>query len=488
MTINLIASVVKYKNKLGIGYLENNDLIVRINEDLAIFKSITKNDLSGNEKCTFKDKNVVLMGYKTWKSIGNQNGLPDRINIVLTQKYHEKYWEFSNKKNVYFMTFDMFELFYNKNHPNVFVIGGGVVYDLFMTHPNMRFRPHKLFISHIHSVDFKVVSAPTVFFPRIHSDYKMLYYSRKKCFDFICYVRQGGDPIETFDQEYKKLIRKVINIGSEKVDRTGVGTISLFGESIKLDVSDTVPLLTSKFVNWKSVVEELLWFLRGDTDAKILQKKGIKIWDGNTSKEFLEKRGLDYNEGILGPGYGWQWRNFGAEYDEKYANTAENISTAGYDQIEKIVEQLKNEPESRRIVLSAWNPEALDKMALVPCHLMAIFNVTNGTELNCHLICRSTDVGLGLPYNIFSYYVLMKILALKTGLSVKYLYYTGTDVHIYKNHKKQLIEQLTQSDTVVPKMVINSRVKDADFRDISIDDFDVIGYFPNKYIKMDMAV
>lgn len=490
MTINFISSVMKYKGKLAIGIKETNNLLIFNKYDMQVFKEITMNSLDKTSKL---DKNVVVMGYNTWKSINKKNGLPERINIVLTSKFHEKFWKFSTIKNLYFMTFDLFEDFYEKYTPNVFVIGGESVYSLFLNHNNRLYHPTKVYITEYSQLLYSQTEyEPNVFFPKLPDWYKLLYYHKKTDYmTFLCY-KNNHFKQDSFDKSYLSLIKRVLANGSLKYDRTGVGTISSFGESFKIDVSRYAPLLTTKNMNWKAIIEELLWFLRGDTDAKILSKKGIKIWDGNTSKDFLKQRGLDYSEGVLGPGYGWQWRHFGAEYDEKYADSSINTTTDGFDQIKYIINLLRNDPSSRRIVLSAWNPAFLREMALPPCHLMAIFNVEYTTDnkkiLNCHLICRSTDVGLGLPYNIFSYTVLMYILAIKCDMTVGSLFYTGTDVHIYNNHIEKLKEQIQRKPTVQSILRVNKSIKHKDFNEITVEDFEVIGYYPEKHIKMDMAV
>ena len=506
MSINIISGVVKYKNKLAIGSTFTNDLLVKNKYDLKIFKEITTNSLYSSSKLP---KNVIVMGYNTWVSIGCKQ-LKNRINIVLTNKHLDKKdtdkVKYKNDINIYFMNTLQFVEFYKKYSPNVFVIGGGKIYELFM---NPYFLlSNKLSINKIYLTEFSkdLLSEevknkslePNIFFPKIRNNFKLIYYHEEESENLtLLMYKNMHQKCTTFDADYSQLIKDIVNKGFYKDDRTNVGTISCFGKDIKIDLTQETPLLTTKYMNWKAVIEELLWFLRGDTDAKILQRKGIKIWDGNTSKEFLKSRGLDYPEGLLGPCYGWQWRHFGAEYDEECADSTIKQTSEGFDQIKEVIRLLKEEPNSRRIVLSAWNPEYLDKMVLAPCHLMAIFNVHTEYDkienklqkyLNCHLVCRSTDVGLGLPYNIFSYAVLMHILALKVDMKPKYLYYTGSDVHIYTNHIKQLTNQIYLNPGVSPILKLNPEIKDKEIEEIDITDFKIIGYFPDKYIKMDMAV
>lgn len=207
--------------------------------------------------------------------------------------------------------------------------------------------------------------------------------------------------------QYLELIGKIIERGQEKTDRTGVGTYSLFGEMMRFDLQRSFPLLTTKKVFWKGVVEELLWFLRGSTDGRLLSDKGVRIWDGNGSREFLDKLGFqERREGDLGPVYGFQWRHFGAAYQ----NCDTDYTGKGIDQIKELIDQLQQNPDSRRHIVSAWNVSDLKKMALPPCHVLFQFYVSQG-RLSCMLYQRSCDVGLGIPFNIASYALLTTLIA-----------------------------------------------------------------------------
>jgi thymidylate synthase len=318
----------------------------------------------------------------------------------------------------------------------------------------------------------------------------------------LTYSHAATTPDRT-EEPYLELACRVLLDGRERPDRTGVGTIGLFGAQMRFDIAETVPLLTTKRVPWKTCIEELLWFLRGDTDAKVLQKKGIKIWDGNTSREFLDGRGLThYDVGVLGPGYGWAMRHFGGTYDPVYADTgnltpdaaAALANCGGVDQIAYVLDQLRRDPFSRRILMSYWNPRDFDKIALLPCHFACQFYVEPGPEasaplqLSCHLNMRSNDVFLGNPTNIFSYAVLTYILAAKTGMQPKELVWTGGDVHLYKNHLDQIREQLKRPMRPLPKLILSDAVKDKDFADMTIADFELVGYYPHPTIAAPMAV
>eukprot|EP00249_Psilotum_nudum_P025122 c29381_g1_i3 orf=794-1816(+) len=209
------------------------------------------------------------------------------------------------------------------------------------------------------------------------------------------------------EYQYLNLIRDIIDNGVEKGDRTGTGTFSKFGCQMRFNLRKNFPLLTTKRVFWRGVVEELLWFISGSTNAKVLQEKDIHIWDGNATREYLDRIGLtDREEGDLGPVYGFQWRHFGA----KYTNMHADYTGQGFDQLMDVIKKIRFNPEDRRIILSAWNPADLQLMALPPCHMFAQFFVANG-ELSCQMYQRSCDMGLGVPFNIASYALLTCILA-----------------------------------------------------------------------------
>mmetsp|Transcript_9083 Transcript_9083/g.27863 ORF Transcript_9083/g.27863 Transcript_9083/m.27863 type:complete len:253 (-) Transcript_9083:220-978(-) len=242
------------------------------------------------------------------------------------------------------------------------------------------------------------------------------------------------------------------------------------------------PLLTTKRVFFRGVAEELLWFIKGSTDATELSKKNVTIWDGNGSREFLDKRGLAHRAvGDLGPVYGFQWRHFGAAYVDKDASYAGQ----GVDQLAACIETIKNDPTSRRIVLTAWNPADLDKMALPPCHVFCQFYVANG-ELSLHMYQRSADLGLGVPFNVASYALLLRLVAQVTSLDPGDFVHTLGDAHVYLNHVDALQEQLKRTPKPFPTLHLNPAIRDIDA--FSYDDFSLHGYHPHGKIAMKMAV
>jgi len=285
------------------------------------------------------------------------------------------------------------------------------------------------------------------------------------------------------EYEYFDLVNKIINKGKFKPDRTGTGTISLFGAQMRFDLrNDTIPVLTSKRVFWRGVVEELLWFISGSTDSTVLTKKDVHIWDSNGSREFLEKSGLGHREeGDLGPVYGFQWRHFGAKYVDKNSD----YSGKGIDQLQELIKRIKTDPYDRRLILTAWNPVDVPAMALPPCHCLAQFYV-NDNELSCQLYQRSADVGLGIPFNIASYSLLTHMIAHLTNLKAGEFIHTLGDAHIYTNHVESLTEQLKRTPSEFPKLKFRRHVDDID--DFRLEDIELIGYKPQSSIVMKMSV
>lgn len=298
------------------------------------------------------------------------------------------------------------------------------------------------------------------------------------------------------EENYQLLLKKILIDGSERQDRTGVGVKSIFGTQLRFCLEDKkVPILTTKKIFIRGVIEELLFFLRGETDTKKLEAKGVNIWKGNTSREFLDSRGL-YNlfEGDMGKGYGYQWRRFGEIEDlEAWAGYDESgyeyyYKQKGIDQLAQVINTIKTNPTDRRIIMTAWNPQQLDKMALAPCHILCQFYVDKGT-ISCQWYQRSVDAFLGLPFNIASYAILTHIIAKATKLSAKELIFIGGDTHIYNNHVKQVEEQILRMPYEFPKININKQLNNVnDIEALEFNDFNVEGYNSHGALKAEMAV
>lgn len=293
----------------------------------------------------------------------------------------------------------------------------------------------------------------------------------------------------TEEKAYLDLCERIINEGEHRPDRTGTGTYSLFGPpQLRFSLKDdTFPLLTTKKVFTKGIILELLWFIKGCTDGKKLSEQGVKIWEGNGSREFLDNLGLTHRrEGDLGPVYGFQWRHFGAEYIDCDAD----YTGQGVDQLAEVIHKLKTNPYDRRIIMSAWNPPDFPKMALPPCHVFSQFYVNFPKEgkpqLSCLLYQRSCDMGLGVPFNIASYALLTKMIAKVVDMDCGEFIHTLGDAHVYKDHVDALKEQITREPYDFPKLIIKRDIKDID--DFTYEDFEIVDYKSHPRIAMKMSV
>ncbi len=263
-------------------------------------------------------------------------------------------------------------------------------------------------------------------------------------------------------QQYLDLMRHVRDHGARKTDRTGTGTLSVLGHQMRFDLAHGFPVLTTKKLHLRSIIHELLWFLRGDTNIKYLQDNGVTIWD-----EWADK------DGNLGPVYGAQWRSW----------PARDGSTI--DQIADVITRIRKSPDSRRLIVTAWNPADVDKMALPPCHCLFQFYVANG-RLSCQLYQRSADIFIGVPFNIASYALLTHMVAHVTGLKAGEFVHTLGDAHLYLNHLDQANEQLTRTPLPLPRLIIKRDVKAID--DFRFEDFEIVGYQSHPHIAAPVAV
>ena len=282
------------------------------------------------------------------------------------------------------------------------------------------------------------------------------------------------------EYQYLNLLKNIIDNGFFDEGRNG-RTKSIFGHSMRFSLENNkIPILTTKKTAWKTCLKELLWFIRGQTNNKILKDQGVHIWDANGSREFLDSRGLNhYEEDELGPIYGYQWRHFNKAFKTDWSQ--------GIDQLQQIIDALKDEKQrtSRRLIMTAWNPCQLDEMALPPCHIVCQFNVHDGNKLSCSMYQRSGDFPLGIPFNIASYAFLTHLIAKHCGLEAyEFVHFIG-NCHIYEEHLEVIQTQISREPFEFPTLCIKN--KRDNINDYEVDDFEVQGYKSHEAIKMKMV-
>lgn len=285
------------------------------------------------------------------------------------------------------------------------------------------------------------------------------------------------------EHQYLTLVQKILTDGNYRSNRTDTKTYSIFGAQMRFDLRRGFPLLTTKELPWRIIVEELLWFVAGHTNAKLLQQKNIHIWDGNSSRQFLDGMGfVDRAEGDLGPIYGFQWRHCGA----KYGTCNDDYTGQGIDQLQNIIDRIRADPYDRRMIMCAWNPVDIPDMALPPCHCLVQFYVdSEKRELSCHMYQRSADMGLGVPFNIASYALLTHMIAHVCELQPGDFIHSIGDAHIYENHKEQLLLQLTRAPKPFPSLRIKHPAKNID--DFTLENFELVGYNPHPKIILPLS-
>lgn len=500
MLYNLVNFIVAVDKKFGIG--KDKKIPWYISEELKYFKNLT-------------DGHVVVMGSKTFFSIPVKfRPLKNRLNIVLTNNKEllKNNHEFSNLKFINFkcpkntlniVNYDylykltcIFAIIRNNESykdKEIFIIGGQKIYELFFKlfddTKYFELQLNKIYLTYLDK-DYKC----DTFFKKLTEDFKLTNYSDKYYnkeedvyFRYCIYIKKNYS-IDNCENKYLDIARNILNNGNYRLDRTDTGIYSIFGTHTRYDISSYIPMLTTKRVPFKTCIHELLWFLKGDTNNKKLQEKKIHIWDGNSSRDSLDNIGLNHlEENDCGACYGFQWRHFGTQY--KDCNT--DYEGKGFDQVNYILDLLKNDPFSRRIFLSAWNPADLDKTCLPPCHVSVQFfveEIDNIKHLSGHMYQRSADWFLGEPFNILSYTVLIYLFATICDMKPKELIISTGDTHIYSNHIEQMKEQVSRKPIAKPRLWINPEVKNKKLEDITIDDFDLIGYFCHPTIKGKMAV
>ena len=457
--------------------LANNFLFGTSDNDLPWPKEDYKEDLQHFRKLTSNTikTNYLICGYKTYLSMKGIK-LKNRRLVVINRDAIGV--EFRGQDGpIMVRNFDSAVFICQKNHElgicdKVFVIGGRKCIEDAMHHKN----PKVLHLTQIK----KSFKGDVYLNPDLFENCRISEANKIRDMQFCTYNFTNQHHPE---YQYLDIIRNILDNGVDCDDRTGVGIRSIFGVQMHFDLSKEFPLLTTKKMFTRGITEELLWFLRGETDAKILQEKNVHIWDGNSTREFLDKVGLNHLEdGDIGAAYGFQFRHFGAEYKDCHTD----YTGKGFDQVEYVLDQIRNNPNSRRIIMSLWNPPFLNKAVLPPCHMTYQFRVYNDT-LSCSMYQRSGDIGLGVPFNIASASLMTYLFAHMTGLKPGKLVHTIGDAHIYKNHIEAMKEQIKRKPLPFPLLRIKNR-EQKNVEDYLASDFEIYGYMSHKGIKMDMAV
>lgn len=445
----------------GIG--KNNTIPWNIQEDINLFKSLTSS-LCGLNK-------VVIMGYNTMKSLKN-GYLKNRINIIITSKIIQK-----NIDNIFYVSNlnEALETAYSlvgKDPSRIWVIGGSILYTAAINHPDLHLIYHSS-IEGDYDCDVKF-ELPEV---KIISKNKLNNFTLNVC-----------EMMNTAEYQYLKLLNEVQQYGDKRQTRNGI-VYSLFGKELSFNVSNNFPLLTTKKMFMKGIIEELLFFIRGDTDTTKLMDQGINIWKGNTTREFLDNLGLNYKEGMMGPMYGYQWRFFGKSYNNNYHLGECNGDYV--DQFKNIIDTLKKDPNSRRLIMTDFNPAMVDEGVLYPCHSLIIQFYVNKTESNNKLSIkmyqRSADLFLGLPFNIASTSLLLYIVAKLVGMQPDNVHISLGDCHIYENHIEQVKEQVKRKPYKFPTLIIPEFKTIEDVEQSNYKQFILENYNSHPSIKAEMV-
>lgn len=459
----MIDIIIAMTKNGGIGL--NNKLSWKCKEELKLFKEKTMD-------------NILIMGRKT---VENLPYLPGREIWCIT---HDKNLDTSSYKNNVTIYTDLTKLEndMNKTDRSLFCAGGKTIYELFNS--TWKNKINKWHVS-IMNDDYK---CDTFLSLNIPINTKII--TKKKYNDFTHYVFNViKNPQDmTQEKEYLNILKKVYNNGKIRQGRNG--TIkSLFCQNLHFDLTKSFPLLTTKRMFWRGIVEELLFFLRGETNSKKLEDKNINIWKGNTRRKFLDTHGFQNRlEGIMGPMYGFQWRNFNGDYDEKTGRIyPDKNANHGIDQLKNVINKIKNDPHSRRILMTTYNPAQNNQGVLYPCHSLIIQFYVDGNYLDMYCFNRSSDLFLGLPFNISSTALLLTIIAKTTRKIARHFHLTLGDAHIYQQHYTAVQEQLKRIPIVLPTLSITKELCNTnDIEQLTLHDFDLQNYQCHSSIKAPM--
>ena len=491
--MNIIVAFQK-KNR-GIGY--QNSMPWHLSEDMAYFKETTS--YVKNEKET----NILFMGRKTWESIPEKHrNFKNRMCYVITNNTQP---DFQNQVEKYENTFvinkldDVASFISTMRYVHAWIIGGETIYKQMINSFNL----NKIYITEIYTnkgeeyecdtyfpdidnLPFSLISVSDIKESKCKKTNKQLFY-RYLVYQNNESIENTNDLWKSPERQYLETLENILNNGQETVDRTGVGTLSLFGERSEYNLAEGFPALTTKRIFLRGVFEELMMYLRGQTDNSILQEKGINIWDGNTSREFLNQRGLTkYPVGDMGETYGFNFRHFGGNY----VNCKESYSNLnGFDQLNYVINLIKTDPHSRRIIINLWNPNTLHKAALPSCLCQYQFYVNSDLQtLNLQIYIRSSDFFLANNWNACTgaFFVHMLCSLEDINLSPGKLVVVTGDTHLYKTHLDGVRENLERVPR--PPGILKIKSKKSNIEDFTWEDMNFIGYYPQKNIRAEMAV
>lgn len=480
MKVNLIYSETN-DHVIGV----NNDLYCKVSGDLKHFRKQTRRTINGK-------KNGIVTGYNTFKSIPTTLSDDKRSMIVISNNHYDELLE--EGIEVYRTIDEIFGL--NDKYLQFFIIGGSKIYHSFVNNyfDKIDLIYQTKFFEDVSNTINNITIGPIMIARNTinkkieliesndYTEMGQIFNGNEyitKSIDYQINIYQKKEMINHTELNYLKLLKKIITEKNIKTGRNG-DIYSYFGGRLEFDLRESFPIITTKRMPCKTILRELLWFIRGSTSNKELNDKNVHIWDLNASREFLDSRNLNYKDGDLGPIYGFQWRHFGAEYkdcDTDYTNK-------GVDQLKWIIDEIKKNPSSRRLIMSAWNPIDLDKMALPPCHLMIQFNI-DGEYIDGQMYQRSGDMFLGIPFNITSYSFLISIIGKLTGyIPRKFIHIIG-DAHIYLEHEEAVLKQLERYPLKYPKLEIKNMTN---IDDIHEDMFNIIDYQYFEGIKAPMIM
>jgi thymidylate synthase len=450
----------------GIGH--SNTIPWNVPKDMEIFKSLTSSVCGLNK--------VVIMGHNTMKSLKN-GYLKNRINIVITSQNKQ------NTENVYFVcnlddALKKAYSFVGTDPSRIWVIGGAKLYASAIYHQDLNLIYHSRINYNYNNnniecdVKFKLPECITL--------------STDKLEGFTFNVLKLKLNVENL---YLQLLNEVKN-GEQRQTRNGI-TYSLFGKELVFNVTNNFPLLTTKKMFLKGIIEELLFFIRGETDTNKLMEKGINIWKGNTTRDFLDNLGLDYKEGMMGPMYGYQWRFFGKPYDESHSNEPNSLRINYVDQFKLLIDTLKTDPNSRRLLMTDFNPMMVNEGVLYPCHSLILqFYVktkpNSPNKLSVKMYQRSADLFLGLPFNIASTSLLLYIVAKLVNMIPDMVHITLGDCHIYEQHLEAVQEQFSRTPYNLPKLIIPDFKTIEEVEKSTFNDYSLIDYKSHPSIKAQM--